>query len=82
MADPNHIDGVSRSDAAKAQKAAEVEMANQKAAVIQEASEDLQEWTEEGAFLPGFMRKAESLETRLRKSPKEERSEKKNRLEK
>ena len=70
MADPNHIDGVSRSNASKAQKAAEADMANQKAAVVQEASEDLQAWTEEGAFLPGFMRKAESLETRLRKSLK------------
>lgn len=77
MADPNHIDGVSRSDAAKAQKAIETEIAKQRAEIIQEASEDLQEWTEEGAFLPGFMKKAESLETRLRKSAKEERSEKK-----
>ena len=73
MADPNHIDGVSRGDASKAQKAAAAEIARQKADLIQEASEDLQEWTDEGAFLPGFMRKAESLETRLRKSPKEER---------
>ncbi|PWU13150.1 MAG: hypothetical protein C5B45_06600, partial [Chlamydiae bacterium] len=75
MADPNHIDGVSRSDASKAQKAAEAELARQKADIIQEASEDLQEWTEEGAFLPGFMRRAKSLETR--RSPKEERTEKK-----
>ncbi|MGL4539849.1 MAG: HrpJ domain-containing protein [Candidatus Rhabdochlamydia sp.] len=70
---------ISPIDSAKAQKAAAAERANEQAAVIQEASEDLQAWTEEGAFLPGFMRRAESLETKVRRSPKEERSDKKER---
>lgn len=70
---------ISPIDSAKAQKAAAAERANEQAAVVQEASEDLQAWTEEGAFLPGFMRRAESLETKIRRSPKEERSEKKER---
>ncbi|MGL5626000.1 MAG: HrpJ domain-containing protein [Candidatus Rhabdochlamydia sp.] len=70
---------ISPIDSAKAQKAAAAERANEQAAVIQEASEDLQAWTEEGAFLPGFMRRAESLETKVRRTPKEERSDKKER---
>lgn len=70
---------ISPIDSTKAQKAAAAERANEQAAVIQEASEDLQAWTEEGAFLPGFMNRAESLETKVRRSPKEERSEKKER---
>lgn len=77
MSDKDHIDAISRSDSSKAQKAAAADMANQRAAIVQEASEDFQQWADEGAFLPGFMRRAESLESKIRRSPKEERSEKK-----
>lgn len=72
-----HIDGISRSDASKIQKAAAAELANQQSTIRQEASEDLQEWMDEGAFLPGFMRRSESLETKVRRTAKEERLEKK-----
>lgn len=77
MSDKDPIDGISRSDSAKAQKAAAAEMASQRAEIIQEASEDFQQWVDEGAFIPGFMRRAQSLETKVKRTPKEERSEKK-----